>query len=92
MYLLPKPTLQVADTCTGKMGGVNLSINKMEFSLAICQLLLVQLGKFVDTIIFEIVGTHYCMLPWSGLGNNEKLTFLLSFLKTFTSYRKDILV
>ena len=46
---------------TGKMGGVNLSINKMEFSLAISQLLLVQLGKFVDTIIFEIVGTHYCM-------------------------------
>ena len=57
--MLPKPTLQVADTCTGKMGGVNLSINKMEFSLAISQLLLVQLGKFVDTIIFEIV-EHYC--------------------------------
>ena len=58
------------------MDGVNLSINKMEFSLPISQLLLVQLGKFVDTIIFEIVEHYSCLLPWSGLGNNEKLTFL----------------
>ena len=74
--LLPyKPTLQVADTCTGKMGGVNLSINKMEFSLAIGQLLLVQLGKFVDTIIFEIV-EHYCMfITLVRLGKQRKVDF-----------------
>ena len=57
------------------MGGVNLSINKMEFSLAISQLLLVQLGKFVDTIIFEIV-EHYCMfITLVRLGKQRKVDF-----------------
>ena len=55
------------------MGGVNLSINKMEFSLAISQLLLVQLGKFVDTIIFEIV-EHLPLLHVYYLGQALETT------------------
>ena len=62
-------------TCTGKMGGVNSSINKIEFSLAIRQLLLVQLGKFVDTIIFEIVEHYGMFITLVRLGKQRKLDF-----------------
>ena len=74
-YLSLPCKLQIHVLPTGRMGGVNLSINKMEFSLAISQLLLVQLGKFVDTIIFEIV-EHYCMfITLVRLGKQRKVDF-----------------
>ena len=57
------------------MGGVNLSIKKMEFSLAIRQLLLVQLDKFVDTIIFEIVEHYGMFIALARLGKQRKVDF-----------------